>query len=245
MASILPERFTALRKLSGLTQDQMGDLLGISGKYVGMIERGEKPIEEQSSLGLLFQSHEASAEMQGRVGRPAASVSYGMPKMYGCGLRLLREQMLLKSREVAEKIGVAASHYSEIENDRRPLGPALLERLAEAYGMTTEDLKQQLRQMSSLAGDVTESAARSMNSLPTVRETEFGLRAVTSRAPDSNALAAHLVSAMPREEVFRLLRELTAAGEKGDTVSLQKARALLDLIPECHPAVDAGSVAGG
>lgn len=59
----------ALRKLSGLTQDQMGDLLGISGKYVGMIERGEKPIEEQSSLGLLFQSHEGSGVAEDRWGR--------------------------------------------------------------------------------------------------------------------------------------------------------------------------------
>jgi len=66
MPTISPERFKALRKLSGLNQDQMGDLLGVSGKYVGMIERGEKPIEEQSSLGLLFRSHEGSAALEGR-----------------------------------------------------------------------------------------------------------------------------------------------------------------------------------
>jgi repressor LexA len=58
MANISPQRFAALRELRGLTQNQMADLLGVSGKYVGMIERGEKQVEEGTPLGLLFQIQE-------------------------------------------------------------------------------------------------------------------------------------------------------------------------------------------
>jgi SOS-response transcriptional repressor LexA len=39
----------------------MADLLGISSKYVGMLERGEKEAEAHSSLGLLFQVQEERA----------------------------------------------------------------------------------------------------------------------------------------------------------------------------------------
>ncbi len=67
-------------------------------------------------------------------------------------------------------------------------------------------------------------------------------RSMNSRAPDFDALAAHLLAAMPREDVFRMLRELTAAGEAGDNAALRKARALLDLIPTTHPTTAA---AGG
>jgi len=36
----------------------MGNALGITAKYVGMIERGEKQVDDDSSLGLLFQIQE-------------------------------------------------------------------------------------------------------------------------------------------------------------------------------------------
>lgn len=67
MANISPERFVALRERSNLTQQEMGNILGITAKYVGMIERGAKGVEELSSLGLLFRMHENSAGEGGQV----------------------------------------------------------------------------------------------------------------------------------------------------------------------------------
>lgn len=58
MANILPNRFSSFREHRGLTQSEMGNLLGITGKYVGMIERGEKDVDDESSLGLLFRIQE-------------------------------------------------------------------------------------------------------------------------------------------------------------------------------------------
>lgn len=70
MASISAERFIELRKLSGFTQEQMGNQLGVSAKYVGMIERGEKTVDEHSSLGFLFQLHEVAAGGAVHLPRP-------------------------------------------------------------------------------------------------------------------------------------------------------------------------------
>jgi SOS-response transcriptional repressor LexA len=73
MAAISPERFLALRRLCSFTQEEMGSLLGVSAKYVGMIERGDKQVEETGSLGLLFQVKESAAD-GGHAGvRPARS----------------------------------------------------------------------------------------------------------------------------------------------------------------------------
>jgi SOS-response transcriptional repressor LexA len=63
MPLIQAERFTSLRKLRRETQEELGNQLGITGKYVGMIERGEKPVDDQSSLGLLFQMLEAGGQV--------------------------------------------------------------------------------------------------------------------------------------------------------------------------------------
>lgn len=52
---ISAERFSNYRIQHDLTQDDLGYILGITGKYVGMIERGGKEVGEESSLGILFQ----------------------------------------------------------------------------------------------------------------------------------------------------------------------------------------------
>lgn len=51
--TITPNDFLNYRKKHDLTQEQLADLLGITGKYVGMIERGDKDVKEDSSLGIL------------------------------------------------------------------------------------------------------------------------------------------------------------------------------------------------
>ncbi len=88
MPNIFPNRFTELRERNGLTQAQLGNILGVSGKYVGMIERGEKPVDEKSSLGLLF----AIQEDLERVGMPPAQNSQPVKEevsQYGNACRMI------------------------------------------------------------------------------------------------------------------------------------------------------------
>lgn len=59
--AISPTRFSELRSSFGISQKGMANKLGVTDKYVGMIERGEKLVEEDSPLGLLFQMIEESA----------------------------------------------------------------------------------------------------------------------------------------------------------------------------------------
>lgn len=63
MANISPQRFAQLREQCGLKQHELGNILGVTAKYIGMIERGEKPVDETSSLGLLFQVQEDAHKM--------------------------------------------------------------------------------------------------------------------------------------------------------------------------------------
>ena len=42
------QRLRALRKEKGLTQDKLGELSGLSGKFIGEVERGQKSISIDS-----------------------------------------------------------------------------------------------------------------------------------------------------------------------------------------------------
>jgi len=42
------QRLRALRKERGLTQDRLGELSGLSGKFIGEVERGQKSISIDS-----------------------------------------------------------------------------------------------------------------------------------------------------------------------------------------------------
>ena len=44
----LGQRLRALRKERGLTQDKLGELSGLSGKFIGEVERGQKSISIDS-----------------------------------------------------------------------------------------------------------------------------------------------------------------------------------------------------
>lgn len=166
---------------------------------------------------------------------------YNSPRL-GANLRLLREERGLMSKEVAEKAGMKPSAYSELENGRRRLTTAVLEKLATGLGMEAEELRVTLRRM---AGDpMGRSPAITADESMQLREDMSVYRAapMISNMPDTVGLARDLVSLLPREEVFRLLHEFTAAGEGGDIHALRKARALLELIPSTHPTTAA---AGG
>lgn len=48
------QRLANYRKRSGLSREEIGQKLGVTGKYVGMIERGEKEIDDDSTISKLL-----------------------------------------------------------------------------------------------------------------------------------------------------------------------------------------------
>jgi transcriptional regulator with XRE-family HTH domain len=48
------DELRAMRKALGMTQAAMGDALGVSGVYVGMMERGEYAIERRTELAVRY-----------------------------------------------------------------------------------------------------------------------------------------------------------------------------------------------
>ena len=46
------QRLRALRKERGLTQDRLGELAGLTGKFIGEVERGQKSISIDSLYAL-------------------------------------------------------------------------------------------------------------------------------------------------------------------------------------------------
>lgn len=47
-------RLARWRTERGFTQEQAGEALGVSGKYIGMLERGEKQVQPGNTLDLLL-----------------------------------------------------------------------------------------------------------------------------------------------------------------------------------------------
>jgi transcriptional regulator with XRE-family HTH domain len=61
---LFSDRLKRYRERHGLSQDEAGTQLGVSGRYVGMIERGDKVVEQSSSLAKLFALIETQEQLQ-------------------------------------------------------------------------------------------------------------------------------------------------------------------------------------
>ena len=77
------QRLRALRKERGLTQDKLGDLAGLSGKFIGEVERGQKSISIDSlyAVAVALQTPLRSL-VDIRTGEPAAPVSEDVERIY-------------------------------------------------------------------------------------------------------------------------------------------------------------------
>ena len=79
----LGQRLRALRKQHGLSQERLGDRAGLSGKFIGEVERGEKSISVDSlyhvSVALDIPMRELTAV---RAEKPAAVTSEDAEKIF-------------------------------------------------------------------------------------------------------------------------------------------------------------------
>ncbi|MGK6324646.1 helix-turn-helix transcriptional regulator [Sphingomonas sp. DT-51] len=64
MMALQPEELKTLRKAAGLTQDQLAAAIGMSRVSIGLMERGQAPIERRTELAVryLFEHAEAAAK---------------------------------------------------------------------------------------------------------------------------------------------------------------------------------------
>jgi transcriptional regulator with XRE-family HTH domain len=77
---LFSHRLRRFRELNGYSQDDAGALLGVTGRYIGMMERGEKDVEPTSSIYKLFGLLEANkvhpSEFAGARGTRESPVEY-------------------------------------------------------------------------------------------------------------------------------------------------------------------------
>lgn len=60
-----PEEMRAIRKQLGLTLVELGDVLGLTGPFIGAMENGHKPIEPRTRLSLLYLADHPEAARKG------------------------------------------------------------------------------------------------------------------------------------------------------------------------------------
>lgn len=120
------QRLTRYREQCGISRDEMGKSLGVSGRYVGMIERGEKVVDEDSAISRLL----ALYEERGTLKEDATKyhIEAGTPP----GSQPVRWVPLISWVHA----GVAAS-YEELPLDQQDLVPTLC-RDVKAFALTVD-----------------------------------------------------------------------------------------------------------
>jgi len=59
------DELKALRKRLSLNQSELAEILGLSTRFVGMMERGEAPIERRTALAVLYVASISNRVVQG------------------------------------------------------------------------------------------------------------------------------------------------------------------------------------
>lgn len=122
-------RLARFRELKGLNQDAMGKLLGVTGKYVGMLERGDKVVEDDSTISRLLALYESEAQKSAVPSTGARS-----------RLKEARLRKGLGVGELAKAVGYSIATYQEIEDGRSQMGEKMARRVASLLDIDVEDL---------------------------------------------------------------------------------------------------------
>jgi transcriptional regulator with XRE-family HTH domain len=153
-------RLKSLRERLKLTQAAMGERLGVSGRYIGMIEGGEKQVEPSSSLAKLFDLMEANSVQSeklpiesvitgsgqklpiqsvitGHLEEPAAAYQLGGGR---AKLKAARLAAGLNQAQLAKAVGYSVGTYQEIEDGRSQMGEKMAAKVARVLGVDVDDL---------------------------------------------------------------------------------------------------------
>lgn len=157
-------------------------------------------------------------------------------KQLGAAFRAVRESRGLRARDAASKAGVSQSYWSEIESGKRRLNERTVARAAHGFGIGEDAL------MNEIEGKAGAAPAGTLLGGASGSGKSFVPRTYLSDAPapldthdDFRGLATAMVSALPRDDAWRLLDRLTEASKHGDTAAMARARALLSILQTLQP----------
>lgn len=116
-----------------LSQEAAGKLLGVTGKYVGMLERGDKAVDEDSTISKLLAFHEGRADL----GTPQDESGHAGARFK---LRQARQAKGLSASQLAKAVGYSLSVYQDIEDGRSQMGEKMAKKVAGVLGIEVEEL---------------------------------------------------------------------------------------------------------
>lgn len=122
-------RLARWRSLNGLTQQEAGDLLGVTDKYVGMLEREEKPVKQGGTLDLLLTKLEQRQRVNpwaGSEGLAEAPATYHAPSRGGLSVSELLEQVRADVEALAGDEASRARAYRFLRDLHLPMLGKLL-----------------------------------------------------------------------------------------------------------------------
>src|SRR5687768_710873 len=152
----LGQRLRALRKQRALSQERLGDRSGLSGKFIGEVERGEKSISIDSLYRVsVARSEEHTSELQSRLhlvcrlllSRPPSSTLFPyttlfrsmgeravkhVRKFLGQRLRALRKQRALSQERLGDRSGLSGKFIGEVERGEKSISIDSLYRVSVA-----------------------------------------------------------------------------------------------------------------
>jgi len=161
---IFPNKIRMIRRLRGLSMQELAKFLGISLSAVSKIEKGYRRIDQEQlvriceflncNMGDVFISEEDDDDDGGVAGawrreserRANLNEQSGL-KTLGAGLRHIRTQKGLTLADVADAAGMTLSVYHRIEMGQREISEDEFASIARAMGVTTNELVKDIHQL--------------------------------------------------------------------------------------------------
>lgn len=140
---IFSSRLAEYRQKKRLSQEEMGKLLGVTGKYVGMLERGDKEVEDSSTISKLLGLYERREEnpIESDFRPSGGDMSEEVSSFKGRSLlKAARLRQRLSQKELAAAAGYSLAVYQDIEEGRANMSRKMAERIAETLNVEVDDL---------------------------------------------------------------------------------------------------------
>ena len=121
-------RLKEVRAKIGISQKDLAKVLELSPAYLSLIETERQPISEPIAI-----------KMRDLYGIDARWLMYGIaPKGEKSRLRIARDELGLKQKDMAEKLGISAQYLGMMERGDQPLSEPVAMKMQELYGFSAE-----------------------------------------------------------------------------------------------------------
>ena len=121
-------RLKEARKRIGISQKDLAHALNLSPAYLSLIETERQPISEPIAI-----------KMRDLYGIDARWLMYGIaPKGEKSRLRIARDELGLKQKDMAEKLGISAQYLGMMERGDQPLSEPVAMKMQTLFGYSAE-----------------------------------------------------------------------------------------------------------